>query len=117
MDIFPLVYRCAVVVKPKQPLLDWLIKIDPADNPTLEEIQEDCNIYLIPDDEDADNIDKAIDKYLKLNYTQIFLHELSEWYLDTKVYPKSTYSLFQEWFDISIHTMIYDTVNQPITKE
>ena len=28
MDIFPLVYRCAVVIKSKQPMLDWLKAID-----------------------------------------------------------------------------------------
>jgi hypothetical protein len=115
--LLPLVYRCAVVVKPKQPMLDWMHTIDPADNPTLEELRKDSHAYLVPDYEDAPDIDKAIDKYLKSNFTDIFLNELTAWYTDPQMFPKLTYPLFLAWFEISFHSMVFDTVNEPITKE
>jgi hypothetical protein len=117
MEEYPLVYRCAIIVKPLQPFLTWLKKNDPTDDQSLENLQDDSNVYLLPDYEEVADIEKAIQKYIKSNYAQIFTHELSAWYLDPELYPKITYEVFQEWFAISVHTMIYDTVNRPIDKE
>jgi hypothetical protein len=117
MEDYPLVYRCAIVVKPLQPFLDWLIKNDPTDDQSLEELQDDSNIYLLPDYEDVDDIEKAIEKYIKSKHAQIFTHELSAWYLDPSMYPKITYDTFRQWFAVSVHTMIYDTVSGDIDKE
>jgi len=36
---------------------------------------------------------------------------------DERVYPKMTYKIFMERFKISIHTVILDMVNKPISKE
>ena len=117
MEIFSLVYRCAVVVKPRQPMLDWLCSVDPSYKPTVEQIRRDSHAYLVPDYEDAPDIDKAIDKYLKANFEGIFLNELNAWYTDPRIFPKMTYPLFQAWFEVSYHSMVFDTVLKPITKE
>jgi len=94
MEDYPLVYRCAIVVKPLQPFLDWLLKIESDSSQTLTELQQDSNIYLLPDFEQATNIEKAVDKYIKANYAGIFTHELSEWYLDPVLYPQDILSDF-----------------------
>ncbi len=117
MEIFPLVYRCAVVIKPKQPMLFWLNSIDPSHKTSLEEICKDSHAYLVPDYEEAPDPEKAIDKYLKANYEGIFLNELTAWYTDPDMFPKMTYFLFQAWFEASYHTMVFDTVSKPLTKE
>lgn len=117
MEDYPLVYRCAIVVKPLQPFLDWLLKIESGSSQTLTELQQNNNIYLLPDFEQAANIEKAVEKYIKANYAGIFAHELSEWYLDPALYPKISYPTFLDWFEIATHTMIYDTVNGSIKKE
>jgi hypothetical protein len=114
---FPLVQRCAIIVKPKRPYFDWIIKQEPSFKISLEEIQRDCRVYLVPDFEDEDVIETAIEKYLKSNYEDIFYSELSAWYTDEKMFPKITYSLFLDWFEISTNTMIFDTVDGPIDKE
>lgn len=90
MEIFPLVYRCAVVIKSKQPMLDWLNSIDSSHKPSLQEIQKDSHAYLVPDYEEASDLEKAIDKYLKANYEGIFLNELTAWYTDPQMLPKMT---------------------------
>ncbi len=105
------------MVTPKQPLLDWLKKIDSTHNPTLSEIQHDSHLYLVPDYEEKDDIEKAIEKYIKLKFSGILLNELMGWYTDPQMYPKMTYSIFLEWFEISVHTMIFDMVNKPLEKE
>jgi hypothetical protein len=114
---FPIVERCAVIVKPKKPHLDWIIKQDPSFKISLEEIQRDCRMYLVPDFEEEDVIETAMEKYIKGNYEDIFISELSAWYTDEKMFPKINYPLFREWFEISTYTMIFDTVNSPIDKE
>jgi hypothetical protein len=117
MSDYPLVYRCAIVVKPLQPFLDWLIKIESDNDLTLSELQQDSNIYLLPDFEEVKDIEKSITNYIKKNYADIFTHELAEWYLDSELYPNITYPSFLDWFEISTHTMIYDTVAKSIEKE
>ncbi len=114
---FSLVERCAVVVKPKQPYMDWIVEQDPSFKISLEELQRDCRVYLVPDFGDKDVIETAIEKYLKKTYEEIFLSELSAWYTDEKIFPKITYPLFRDWFDISTNTMIFDTIDEPIDKE
>jgi hypothetical protein len=114
---FPLVERCAVIVKPKQPFLDWIIQQDPFFKISLEEIQRDCRVYLVPDFEDEDVIETAIENYFKSTYEDIFVNELSAWYTDEKMFPKITYPLFWDWFEISTNTMIFDTIDSPIQKE
>jgi len=117
LDIFPLVYRCAIVVKPKKPVLEWLRTIDSSFELSHDDLQRDKHLYLIPDYGNAADIEKAIEKYIKNNYSGIFLNELSGWYLDASLYPKMTFLTFQDWFDVSTHSMIFDTVSGPLEKE
>jgi hypothetical protein len=117
MDQFPLVYRCAVIVKPNKLFLDWLNKVGPADPVSIEDLQRDSHLYLVPDFEEEDVIETAIEKYLKLHYSDIFINELTAWYTDERLFPKITYKLFRDWFEISTNTMIFDTVDSPLDKE
>lgn len=48
-DIGVMLNRSAVVVRPKQPFLDWLHRADPTSGSiTLNELEQDPTIYLIP---------------------------------------------------------------------
>src|SRR5579863_3999462 len=116
MDTYPLVDRCAIMATPQQPFLAWLKKIDPNDEITLSDIQHDCSVYLVPGYEEEDDIEKAVEKYLKLNFTDIFTNELSNWYQDEILHPEITYETFLDWLKISIHTMVFDTCEKSIRK-
>lgn len=117
MESFPLVYRCAIVVKPRQAMVDWLKKIDFSFEVSFEELVEDSAVYLVPDLEEVEDIDEAIERFIKSNYKGIFLNELSGWLLDPETHPKMSYALFKEWFEISLHTLVYDMVNMPLDKD
>jgi hypothetical protein len=117
MEQFPLVYRSANVVTAKQPFLDWLTQTDPSHGGTLAELRRDAHLYLVPDFEAVADIERAIGKYVKQHYTAIFVHELAAWWLDEAAYPKLTYALFAEWFDVAVHTMVFDLVEGEIEKE
>ena len=103
--------RNAILVKIKQPLLDWINSIYP-DSPV--ESTNEGTIYLIK--EKDSNV--AIEKWLKKNFDNIFINELNDWHTDEKDWPqKRTYKQFKEWFDVEIHSMILDLEETVIKKE
>jgi hypothetical protein len=108
---FENVRRSAIVLKPKQPFKDWLISMDPAEKNY--ELAKESDIYLLPDFE----YDKQVENWLKKNFDQIFCDQMNNWYMDETVWVKNrTFKLFKDWFDYSIHTMIWDTMDEPIDK-
>jgi hypothetical protein len=42
-------------------MLDWIRSLDPSFEPTLQELQADRHTYLVPDYEDAQDINEATD--------------------------------------------------------
>ena len=109
---FENVRRTALVLKPKQPFKDWLVDLDSGDIKV--DLTNDTDVYLLPDFEDP----KQVENWLKRNYDQIFCDQMNNWYVDESVWIQNrTYKIFKEWFDFSIHTMIWDTMDTPIEKE
>jgi hypothetical protein len=103
--------RNAIVVKPKQALIDWVNSIYP-ESP-IEAVNE-ATVYLIKEKDS----NEAIEKWLQKNFDNIFQNELNNWHTDEKDWvQKRTYKLFKEWFDIEIHSMILDLEETAITKD
>ncbi len=116
MDIYPLLNRCAVIVTPKTPFWNWVNKISDTENTFPIEPGNDSNVYLVPDYEAEQNISLAIEKYIHQNFADIFISELEAWNMDPLTFPEITYTHFTEWFDVSSHTMIFDTVSKPLKR-
>ena len=111
ISYFENVRRTAIVIKPKQPFLDWLKSIDPSDDDP--KLLNETDVYLLPDFEEV----KQMENWLKKNFDSIFSDQLNNWYLDEPCWVQNrTFKMFKEWFDYSLHTMIYDTVDKPIQK-
>ena len=112
-EYFQNVRRTALLVKPKQPFFDWLIKIDPEDEILPEESIEG-DLYLLPDFEDR----KQMERWLKINFDDFFAEQLYGWYTDETYWVQDrTYKMFTEWFEISFCTMVWDSVEGQIEKE
>jgi hypothetical protein len=46
---------------------------------------------------------------LKAVFAEVFEHELFGWHTDESAWPQNrTLALFQEWFDIELHSMVDD---------
>jgi len=103
--------RNAIVVKPKKPFFDWVNGI--YKDTTVDEKYE-YNIYLVKErDSNEDTL-----SWLKKNFHGIFNNELNDWTTDQSKWPgKRTYSVFMEWFDIEISSMILDMEDFDIIKE
>jgi len=112
-EYFQYVRRAALLVKPKQPFFDWLIKLDPEDENLLEETIEG-DMYLLPDLQGR----KEIERWLRKHFDEFFSEQLFGWYTDETCWVKNrTYKMFTEWFEISFCTMVWDSVEGAIEKE
>ena len=111
-----MINRAAVILVYKKPAVNWVNESDPSGkNPemTIESINEDYTVYLIRP-EDADTPD-ALNQWIKLNYKTLFENELESWYMDDGLWPqKRTLKMFREWFKVECHSVIEDTVGDPI---
>jgi hypothetical protein len=72
--------RSAIVVKPKQPFLDWLHTADPSslDLSLLDLVREPI-IYLIPECDKDDDVAEILHELCE----EIFEEQLAGWYADT----------------------------------
>ena len=111
--------RAAVILKYKEPAVQWINAADPYHDDqqiSLESVNHERTVYLISD-RDADD-DKALARWIKLNYEVLLEAELEGWYTDESLWPqKRTFKLFQDWFEVECHTVIEDTVGTPIVDD
>lgn len=99
--------RCAIVLKPMQPFIDWCSNLYPEE---IDDIQK-TRTYLI-----SEEIEE-IDLWLSKKFDKLFSFELESWSPNKKGWPqKRNYKMFKEWFQIDISTMIYDFEKDPILK-
>lgn len=90
--------RSLLILKPKQPFLDWASSLDEEGKRfTREEMVQDSIAYLIPELwEDADQ-----KEFLKSGYDILFDEQLSGWWTDEAAWPKErSLKMFQEWFEL-----------------
>jgi len=107
--------RTAVVVKPKQPFIDWLKSIPDDDfDYTLEQISADNLIFLIPQ---SDNPNEAME-YIRKGYGLIFEWAFGVWATAEELWPaKRNWKMLNDWFDIEICSEVFDLVDGRIEKE
>jgi hypothetical protein len=106
------VNRNAFTVNHKKPFLDWLGKLEPNSLFPVETL--DNNIYLLEEKED----NEEIEAWLKKNFDRVFSKELEAWHSNKKQWPKHrTYQLFNEWFDVSFQSIVYDLEDYPLDKD
>ena len=114
--MFESVNRNALIIKPKQALLDWVNRIFPED-PLFEDSlgkHDDANVYLIPE---MDSTEESLE-YLKMNFEPIFEELLFEWCEDETLWPqKINWQLFENWLDYSIQSVVVDVDNSKLKKE
>ena len=111
-----LINRALIVIKPKQPFLDWIrAQADAPDfEVTLEGLRgEECTAILVPEFDDFEEVWEVVEELA----SEIFEHELSGWWRNQELWPSERdFKVFKEWFDVEIHSMIGDSVKGQIRK-
>jgi hypothetical protein len=110
-----LINRCVLVIRPRQPYLDWAKGVGDGDvERTLPYVVADTTAYLAPD-VDAPN---DIERFLRRYHKQIFERELEGWWTDDADWPTPRdLKQFKEWFEVEVHTVVADLPDEPLLRE
>ena len=108
--------RDLLVVRLKQPFVDWVNEADPypsGSRMTMKEVNEDLPVFLVHDYASED-----FEGWLEQCYQPIFEELLEQWYVDEALWPQElSLELFKAWCEVEIHSMIFDLVDQPLVDD
>lgn len=109
---FDSINRNAIILNPRKPFFDWLNSVYSEDE-KVEEL-DDPNIYLVK----SMDSEEHVMEWLKKNYHSLFENELNDWVTNMDDWPeKRTWKLFQDWFEVKIHSMVLDVEDEPVEKD
>ena len=95
--------RGALIVRPKQPYLDWAASLD--DSGVVPDPEDEQTVYLIPEFDDDDEASEILEDI----YAEVFERELHGWHTDEAAWPQNrTFAMFKEWFDVELHSVVED---------
>jgi hypothetical protein len=110
----PAINRMAVVIRPRQPFLDWANDLEGDIEFGEEDFREDCTTLLIP----VFEYNEEARSYVHERYEEIFEHELAAISTDPDEWPEEpSLAMFLDWFDVEIHSIVIDMCDEPITDE
>ena len=108
------VNRSALLVRPRQPFVDWANRFLRAEGkPELElrgtSVSNPYGMVVLAPECDA--TDRAAAEHLRLIFPKIFeeLLLLDEFTADRSLWPDTRdFRVFSDWFDVEIHTLVMD---------
>lgn len=107
-----MINRGSLVVRPKQPYLDWALQLD--DSGIAPDPDDERTIYLIPTYED----DVEAMEILAKCFDIIFEQELAVWHTDELAWPKNrTFAMFRDWFSFEFHSVVEDLCGYEIVED
>ncbi len=104
--------RCALIVRPRQPFIDWATALD-ADS-VAPDPQGEQMVYLVPEFDDEDGAREVLEQV----YAHVFQSELYSWWTDEDDWPADrSLAAFEAWFAVEFHTIVVDLVDAPLEVE
>lgn len=101
-----LINRAAVIVKPKQPFVDWANSLDDDGVKFDPEKMIEHHVYLI--DDIADYV-FDIEVLVRPFYLMIFEEQLLGWHRVVDDWPADrSFEVFLDWFHVEINSMVLD---------
>jgi len=99
--------RSAVIVKPRQPYLEWARQDDAEGlaESVFEGLHEEPSVYLLPEYEDPATQQEVLAEF----WPGLFEAMLEGWVTDEAYWPKKrTFEIFQEWFEVEWSPIVQD---------
>jgi hypothetical protein len=111
---FPMINRGLIIIRFKQPFVDWVNEADPypgsGTRMSIEQVNDDSPAFLI-----HDYASEEFGNWLEECYELLFEQILEEWYVDPALWPQDrTLKLFKAWCDVEVHSMVVDMVDGPL---
>jgi len=105
------VNRCVAIIMAKQPFIDWLKSLPEPTEITIDQANLDNTAFLLQECGETNQSLEIIEDYYEL----IFEEQLFNWWTNQKHWPKNRdFKTFLEWFDVRLHSMVFDLVNEPL---
>jgi hypothetical protein len=108
--------RAALILRYKQPFVDWINAADPSPAShlvTLDEVNSERTVYLIEVEDEPE-----LASWLKRHYSEIFDEELFGWYMDPKLWPEDrSLKRLKEWCRFELNTVVIDFGDSPIEQD
>jgi hypothetical protein len=97
---FPIINRGLIIIRFKQPFVDWVNEADPyprsGTRMSIEQVNDDSPAFLI-----HDYASEEFENWLEECYELLFEQILEEWYVDPVLWPQDrTLQLFKAWCDV-----------------
>lgn len=108
-----LIDRAAAVVRIKKPFLDWANSLPDKPRVTLKTLNRENHVFLLPEHDTEQELDLIIQEL----YPYIFQIELASFCRDESLWPPIDYQTFLKWFDLQVHSMVFDPYEDTIEKE
>ena len=80
---------------------------------TIKAVNQESRAYLLPENDTPDECELII----RGIYKEICELELAGFSTDKSQWPKIGYQKFLDWFDIEVHSMVFDPYDDEIEKE
>ncbi|MBF0197438.1 MAG: hypothetical protein HQL32_06995 [Planctomycetes bacterium] len=96
----------AIEIVALEPFLEWVNQLENDDEKiSLEELEDDSNIYLIPECETEEDILNI----LSMKHEVIFANELYDWSTNEDEWPENRdFETFKKWFGVRFHSIVFD---------
>ena len=105
--------RAALILRYKQPFVDWINAADPAPAShtlTLAEVNREHTVYLVEVEDEGE-----LTGWLGRHHRELFEEELRGWYTDPALWPRDrSLRTLREWCSFELHTAVIDTGQSPL---
>ena len=105
--------RAAVVVRAKRPFLDWTNSLPDKPGLTLKTLNRENHIFLLPEHD----TEQEFGVIVRESYVYVLQMELASSCRDESLWPPIDYQAFLKWFDLQVHSMVFDPYEDAIQKE
>jgi hypothetical protein len=109
------VNRVVVILIPKLPFLQWIFTVEPGLELTLDKLraEQDALLLSILEIETF----QGAKAWAHRNWKILFDKALCDWYTDERSWPSArTLVMFEQWFDIEWHPLVWDLSSTQIEK-
>jgi hypothetical protein len=104
--------RGVLIVRPKQPYLDWAAALD--DSGLAAGLEGEGTVYLIPNFDDEDDGWGIVEEV----YAEVFENELLGWHRDESDWPRQrNLEKFLAWFEVELYPVVVDLGQDEIVDE
>ncbi len=107
-----MINRCVVIVRPRQPYLDWAESLNDGGLPPS--VDGERTAYLLPSNE----MDHDGSQTIEQCYEGLFESELANWHQIDDDWPDNrTFEMFKQWFTVEWHSIVEDLCADPLREE